>query len=134
MLETCFESAGHGGIVEFKLPSLGVYNTPNTNKTCAVRLDSFAVRREYDSAHGAFIRPSLASSDVDGMAFSEYAGKASIVFEMCFTAASTGGLKFQNMSSCVGSDKFIDRDYRLSIVIGLSIDKRSISIIIIDKN
>jgi len=34
----------------------------------------------------------------------------------------------------VGSDKFIDRDYRLSIVIGLSIDKRSISIIIIDKS
>ncbi|KAH8767807.1 kinesin light chain [Hyaloscypha sp. PMI_1271] len=37
------------------------------------------------------------------------------------------------LANSVGSDKFIDRDYRLSIVIGLSIDKRSISIIIIDK-
>jgi len=36
MLETCFESAGHGGIVEFKLPSLGVYNTPNTSNLDSV--------------------------------------------------------------------------------------------------
>jgi hypothetical protein len=52
------------------------------DKTCAVRLDSFAVRCEYDSAHGAFIRPNFAGSDVDGMAFGDYAGKVSVVFEM----------------------------------------------------
>ena len=72
------------------------------DKTCAVRLDSFAVRREYDSAHGAFIRPNLASSDIDGMAFGDYAGKASIVFEMYFTAACTGGLKCKPSAMCVG--------------------------------
>jgi hypothetical protein len=41
---------------------------------------------------------------------------------------------YTEVITSVGSDKFIDRDYRLSIVIGLLIDKRSISIIIIDKS
>jgi hypothetical protein len=40
----------------------------------------------------------------------------------------------EESSGSVGSDKFIDRDYRLLIVISLSIDKRSISIIIINKS
>ena len=56
----------------------------------------------------------------------------SIVHEQ--VARNNKALLPQVVESSVGSDKFIDRDYRLSIVIGLSIDKRSISIIIIDKS
>jgi hypothetical protein len=36
------------------------------------------------------------------MAFGDFAGKASIVFEMCFKAAGTGGLKCKPSAMCVG--------------------------------
>ena len=63
----------------------------------------------------------------------EFSQKQSVAdLSASFNLLTNSGVSPKRTS--VGSDKFIDRDYRLLIVIGLSIDKRSISIIIIDKS
>ena len=72
------------------------------DRTCAVRLASVAIRREYSSAHVSYIRPNFESSDVDCMVFSDFASKGSIVFEMCFEVASSGGLKCEPSTIRVG--------------------------------
>jgi hypothetical protein len=61
--------------------------------TCPVRLLSFAIGGKDDSAHVCFICPNFECSDVDDVTFGHFTGQGAIVFETCFVAAGTRGVK-----------------------------------------